>query len=50
MAASDEWRQYEMVREDVEPHHATIHVIFDKVTDPEQTLWVDDLQFGHIAE
>jgi len=38
------------VREDIEPHHATIHVISDEVADPEQTLWIDDLQFGPVAE
>ena len=50
VAASDEWRQYEVVREDVQPHRATIHVLFDKAEGPNQTLWVDDLQFGYVAE
>jgi hypothetical protein len=50
LAASDESQEYEVVREDIEPHRATIHVIFDRAEGPEQTLWVDDLQFGHIAE
>jgi hypothetical protein len=47
---SDEWRQYEVVREDIEPHRATIHVLFDTAEGPEQTLWVDDLQFGYLAK
>ena len=34
----------------VQPHRACIHVLFDKAEGPDQTLWVDDVRFGYVAE
>ena len=49
VAQSDEWQEYRAER-DMTPHMANIHVIFDQAEGPDQTLWVDDLEFGQVAE
>ena len=46
---SDEWKEYRAERE-MTPHDACIHVLFDKAEGPNQTLWVDDMELGRVAE
>jgi len=46
---SEEWREYRVER-DMTPHDACIHCLFDKAEGPNQVLWVDDMEFGRVAE
>ncbi len=46
---SEEWKQYE-VEGELGAGTACIHCIFDKAEGPNQVLWVDDIQFGRIAD
>jgi hypothetical protein len=46
---SDEWREY---RKEVtlKPGLAVVHVVFENAEAPKQTVWVDDMEFGPLAE
>ena len=45
----DRWREYR-VEGDMTPHRACIHCVFDHAEGENQVLWVDDLEFGRVAE
>ena len=46
---SEGWRQYE-VEGDLVPGGQCLHVLFDKAEGMDQVLWVDDIEFGRIAD
>lgn len=47
--ASDMWEQYE-VEGELRVGRATLHVLFDNAEGDDQTLWVDDIEFGLAPE
>ncbi|MBD3291355.1 MAG: DUF4962 domain-containing protein, partial [Armatimonadia bacterium] len=44
---SEDWRQYE-AQVQMEPGYTLLSVVFGSGGDPDQVLWVDDVQFGRI--
>ena len=46
---SADWKEYR-VEGNLPAHRACIHCIFDRAEGPNQVLWVDDMEFGRIAD
>lgn len=46
---SDEWREYRIEAE-LEPGYTQIHIRFKDGGEPDQLLWVDDMEFGRAPE
>lgn len=49
VAPSDEWREYRTELE-VSPGYTTVAINFGDGGEPDQVLWVDDMQFGYVAQ
>lgn len=45
---SEDWREYRTELE-VQPGYCTVNVVFGGGGDPDQVVWVDDMEFGSIA-
>ena len=46
---SGQWREYRAELE-VQPGYTTVNVVFASGGDPDQVLWLDDIEFGYVAE
>jgi hypothetical protein len=46
---SDNWREYR-VEVDLDPGYTQVHIRFNRGGEPDQVLWVDDMEFGLVPE
>ena len=46
---SEEWREYSTELE-VVPGYTMVNIVFGSGGEPDQVLWMDDVQFGYVAE
>jgi hypothetical protein len=45
---SEAWTGYR-AELDVQPGYTTVSIAFDRGGEPDQILWMDDMEFGYIA-
>ena len=45
---SQEWQEHRVELE-VQPGYCLVDVVFGGEGDPEQVLWLDDMEFGYVA-
>jgi len=45
---SEEWREYR-TELDVSPGYCIVSVVMSKGGEPDQILWVDDMEFGRVT-
>ena len=46
---SEEWQEYR-TELDAQPGYCTVAINFGSGGEPDQVLWVDDMEFGYVAE